>query len=77
MPRLKPLKINIPRRKFVFIVASAILWAVIDFIWVYPPIFSFYPQAVSWFIASTFTGLEFSVLLFEWDYLDKKLTSFI
>ncbi len=77
MSPLKVLKLNIPRRKVVFIIASAILWAVVNYIWVYPPLFSFYPNFVSWFIASTFTGLQLTVLAYEWDYLDKKMTRFI
>jgi hypothetical protein len=60
------------RHKVIFILASAIVFCVIDYNWVYPQLFTYLPQIYSWVIASTLAGCELSLLMVEWNYLDWK-----
>jgi hypothetical protein len=60
-------------RKVIFIVASALVFFVVDFNWVYPTLFNTLNQIFSWGIGSTLAGCQISTLVAEWYYLDRKL----
>jgi hypothetical protein len=56
--------------KIIFIIASVIVFFVIDLNWVYPSLFTNLPQVFSWVIASGLVGFEIILLISEWFYLD-------
>jgi hypothetical protein len=56
--------------KLIYIIASILVFFVIDLSWVYPPLFNYLPQVFSWVIASALIGFEVIILIAEWHYLD-------
>ncbi len=57
--------------KVIFIIASAIIFIVLDQNWVFPPLFAHLPQLLSWPIAFGLAGFEIVALIAEWHYQDR------
>jgi hypothetical protein len=55
-------------RKVIFIVASALIFFILDQTWVFPSMFAYLPQVLGWFIASALSGVQIVALIYEWHY---------
>jgi hypothetical protein len=69
---MEPAKVQngIMSRKVIFILASIVIFFVVDLNWVYPPLFNLLPQITAWATAGALAGLQISILIAEWHYMD-------
>ena len=57
-------------RKVIFLLASILVFGVLDGSWVYPGLLNSLPLVFGWTAASFLAGLQILALIVEWNHLD-------